>query len=85
MKIIVRAKAGAKKVGVERVSSPAISLFGPSTDLEVYKVSVKEPPVDGKANQAISRALAEHFDVAPSCVHLVSGQSAKRKIFEIDQ
>ncbi|MEK7106146.1 MAG: DUF167 domain-containing protein [Patescibacteria group bacterium] len=85
MRITVRAKASAKKPGVEKVSSPAISLFGTRTEPDIYKVSVKEAPVDGRANQAIIRALSEYFDVAPSCVHLVSGQSAKRKVFEIDQ
>lgn len=84
MRIIVKAKAGAKKEMVERVTSPDISLFGHQAEMEIYKVSVKEPPVDGRANNAIVRVLAQHFGVAPSMVRIVSGQSAKRKIFEID-
>jgi len=50
-----------------------------------YKVWVKEPPIDGKANDAIVRVLAEYFVVAKSHIRLVSGQTSKQKTFEIGQ
>ena len=53
------------------------------TDDGTFVVSVKEPPRDGKANEAISRALAKHFDITAQQVVLVSGFSSRQKIFEI--
>ncbi len=85
MKIIVHAKPRSKKVSVERVTQPTFEYGAEDmTDvLTVYKVSITEPPIDGKANKAIIKALADYFDVAPSLVRLVSGSSTKHKIFEI--
>jgi uncharacterized protein YggU (UPF0235/DUF167 family) len=51
--------------------------------LVVYKVSVREAPVAGQANEAITRALAKYFDVAPARIKLITGQTAKQKLFEI--
>ena len=48
-----------------------------------FVVSVKEPPIDGRANWAIARAIAEHFGVSPSRASIISGQSSKNKILEI--
>jgi len=87
MKIIVKAKTKAKIEKVERVEQPALDLNmagSEKTKLVTYRVSVKEAPVAGKANEAIIRALAEYFDTAPSRVRLVTGQSSKQKIFEIE-
>ena len=53
------------------------------TEMVTYKVSVKEAPVNGQANEGIIKVLAEYFDTAPSRVKLVSGQSSKQKVFEI--
>jgi len=71
MKIFVKAKPNSKKECVEKVSETNLI------------VAVKEPPVKGRANTAIQRALAEYFKVFPSQVVLVSGFSSKNKIFEI--
>lgn len=49
------------------------------------KVSVNAPPVDGKANRRVVELLAEHFGVAKSKVELVSGASAKKKIFRVGE
>lgn len=46
-------------------------------------VWVKEAPEDGKANDAVVRAIAEHFDVAPSRVKIIRGASGRKKIVEI--
>lgn len=84
MRIIVKAKTRAREEKVEIISQSPLDFGGGESKLEVYKVSVKEPPVSGRANQAITKALAKHFDVSPSKVMLTSGQTAKQKIFEID-
>ena len=46
-----------------------------------FVVSVKEPPIDGRANWAIARAVAEHFGVSPSRVNIISGQTSKIKFW----
>lgn len=48
-----------------------------------YIVSVKEPPVKGKANKAIIKALANFFDVSQSKIHIIHGEKSKQKIIEI--
>jgi uncharacterized protein (TIGR00251 family) len=53
-------------------------------ETKVYKVSVKESPVDGKANEAIIRLLAEYFGTRTCDVRIVSGHTSKRKIVEVD-
>jgi uncharacterized protein len=52
-------------------------------DGSVYVVRVKEPPVEGKANKAVLRLLARHFEVSESRVRIVSGFSSKNKIVEV--
>jgi uncharacterized protein (TIGR00251 family) len=83
MKIIVKVKPNSKKELVERVGQPTLDLPDSRPEMVEYKVSVKEPPVGGKANEAIIKALAKYFDVAPSLVELVSGTISKKKIFKI--
>ncbi|MEK7162751.1 MAG: DUF167 domain-containing protein [Patescibacteria group bacterium] len=71
MKIFIKAKPNSKKEFVEKISETH------------FTVSVKEPPLQGKANAAITKALAEYFNIAPSAVRLISGFSSKQKVFEI--
>ena len=83
MKIIVKAKPKAKVEKVERVEQPSLNFENKSAELVVYKVSVKEAPIGGKANDAVIRALAKYFETSPSRIRLISGQTSKQKIFEI--
>lgn len=53
---------------------------GPDGELTIY---VRERAVDGKANEAVIRLLAEHFGVPKSRVVLVSGATARVKRFRI--
>ncbi len=71
MKIFVKAKPNAKEEKVEKVD-----------DLN-YTVSVKEPPIKGKANEAIRNALAVYFKTGSSCVKIVAGHTSRNKIIEI--
>ncbi|OGY78699.1 MAG: hypothetical protein A3B74_04700 [Candidatus Kerfeldbacteria bacterium RIFCSPHIGHO2_02_FULL_42_14] len=72
MKIFVKVKPNARAEQIEQI------------DDTHFHVAVQEPPVDGRANHAIARALATHFNVAPSSVQLISGFSSKQKIFSIE-
>ncbi|MBI1907007.1 MAG: YggU family protein [Rhodocyclales bacterium] len=46
---------------------------------DALKLRLAAPPVDGKANAALCRFLAEYCGVAKSSVTLVSGQSSRAK------
>lgn len=71
VKIFVKAKPSAKETRVERI------------DDTHFDVSVKEPPINGLANRAIIKALADHFHVSNSEIGLVSGFASKQKMFEV--
>lgn len=47
-------------------------------------IYVKEPAIDGKANNAAIAALAEYYKVAKSCIQLKKGQTSRFKTFLID-
>lgn len=51
--------------------------------LETYHVYVNQPPLKGKANQAVIEALTDYFGVKKRNVSLLSGHTSKHKIFEI--
>jgi len=71
MRIFVKAKPSSREEKVEKI------------DEQNYVVSVKEPPVKGKANEAIRNALAVYFKTASSRVKIVSGFSSRNKTIEI--
>lgn len=71
MKISIQAKPNAREEKVEEI------------DPTNFIVAVKGPPVQGRANEAIQKALAKHFKVAPSRLRLISGFSSRQKVFEI--
>lgn len=54
-----------------------------SQEGESFIVKVKEPPREGKANQAVIKLLAEHFGVPQSQVRILSGFRSKNKVIEI--
>jgi len=53
--------------------------------LGALHVYVSPPPLEGKANKAVTESLASHFKISKSRVKLVKGEKAKLKIFDIDQ
>ncbi|UCF80251.1 MAG: DUF167 domain-containing protein [Acidobacteriota bacterium] len=71
MKISLHVKPRSKEEHVERSADGS------------YVVRVKEPPVEGRANDAVRRALARHFGVAPSRVRVLRGHKGRRKVAEI--
>jgi uncharacterized protein (TIGR00251 family) len=70
MKIQVKVKPNSRTEEVSRESNSLI-------------VKVKEPPKEGKANQAVLRLLAEHFGVPQSQVRILSGSKSKNKVVEV--
>lgn len=71
--IFVKIKSRAKEESIEKI------------DGMHFSISVKEPPKEGKANEAVRRVLAEYFDVVFSRVRLISGFSSRQKKFEIQR
>lgn len=71
MKITVKVKPSAREVHVKKLNESS------------YEVTVKEPPVGGRANAAIREAIAEHFGVPYIKVKIISGWTSRQKILEI--
>ena len=71
MKIFIKAKSNSKKESIKKFSETN------------FEICVKEPPVRGLANAAITKALARHFDVPLSAVKIISGHTSRQKIVEI--
>ncbi len=51
-------------------------------DATHFIVSVKAPPIEGKANAAVVRLLARHLGVSQDALTLRSGATGKQKVFE---
>ncbi len=72
MKIIVKVKPKAKFTKIEKQADGS------------FEVWVKESPVEGKANEAVMKALAEFLGVSKNTVRIIKGAKSKNKAFVID-
>ena len=72
MRIFVDVKPKAKEEKIEKI------------DDTHFKVWVREPPKDGKANMAVIKALTEYFNISWTDILLISGASSRRKVFQIE-
>ncbi|MCV7380922.1 hypothetical protein BST11_12570 [Mycobacterium alsense] len=70
--VVVTVKPGSRK-------GPLVET-GPDGELTIY---VREPAVDGKANAAVTRLLADHLGLPKSRVALVSGATSRQKRFRV--
>lgn len=50
---------------------------------EALKIRLAAPPVDGKANDALLRFIAERLELPRAAVVLKSGQSSRHKVVEV--
>lgn len=50
---------------------------------DALKIRLAAPPVDGKANEALLKFLAEVLHLPKSAVTLKSGQTSRRKVLEV--
>jgi uncharacterized protein YggU (UPF0235/DUF167 family) len=51
---------------------------------DVFRISVTAPADEGRANMAVTEALAEALGVAKSRLSLVRGATARDKVFRLD-
>jgi len=77
MKILVFAKPGARRADIKKMEN-----LMPGFDAS-FSIAVKEPAEDGRANQAIEKALAEYFGTPVSSVRIMTGRTARRKVLLI--
>jgi uncharacterized protein (TIGR00251 family) len=70
-KLSVTVKPNARHAVVEQISAAE------------FRVSVRAPAQDGKANRAVIEALAEFLSLPKSTLNIVSGQAARKKIVQI--
>jgi len=75
LRVVVRVRPGSSRTSVGGRHGEA--------EPPVLLVRVTAPPVDGRANAAVCRALADAFGVRTSAVSLVSGAAARTKVLEI--
>lgn len=59
------------------------SVIGPLADQ--LKIAVQAPPVDGKANEALLRWLAQTLGVKKAQLTLVSGQTSRDKRVRVEK
>jgi uncharacterized protein len=69
----VRAQPGAKKTAI-------LGTFGEG-DAAQLKIAVQAPPIEGRANEALTTFLAKTFGIPKSSVELVSGELSRSKVF----
>lgn len=50
----------------------------------ILQAKVSAPPVDGKANRALCRLVAERAGLAPSRVSVVRGEKSRQKVLLVE-
>ncbi len=70
--LTVRVQPGARK-------SRVVGKLG-----DLWKIAVRAPPVDGKANAAVLEFLSEVLDVQRSTVNVKSGSTSRTKTIAIE-
>ena len=49
----------------------------------VWLAQLKSPPIDGKANEALVKFLAKHYNVNKSRVEVIKGHKSRNKVVKI--
>ncbi len=78
MKITVKISPNSKQ---DHVKEGGINAYGN----RLLKVRTTASAQDGKANEALIKILAEYFDVKKTAIKIISGETARLKLIEIDK
>ena len=68
MKLFVTVKPNAKQNTVQQ------------TDETHFRISVKSPPQEGRANEAVIQVLSDYFGAPKSRFLMIQGKQAKHKV-----
>jgi uncharacterized protein len=79
--MIATEKDGALTLDI--VVQPRASREGVTLKDDRLKVAVTAPPVDGKANEAVIRALAEALGIPRTSIDILRGDTGRRKTVRI--
>ena len=71
--LAVRAQPGARRTAIT-------GLYGEGQAAQL-KIAVNAPPIEGRANEALTAFLAETFSISKSAVQLTSGELSRSKVF----
>ncbi|NEO28589.1 MAG: DUF167 domain-containing protein [Kamptonema sp. SIO4C4] len=71
MKKVVKVKPNAKQQSLQEQADGSL------------RISLKSPPVGGKANQELIKLLAKTYGVSQSQIIIKHGQTGKQKLIEI--
>jgi uncharacterized protein len=68
---------------IDIVVQPRASRDAVTLEDDRLKVSVTAPPVDGKANEAVTRTLAETLGIPRTSIDILRGDTGRRKTVRI--
>lgn len=71
--LAVRAQPGAKKTAITGV-------YGEGAAAQL-RIAVQAPPLEGRANSALTAFLAETFGLPKNAVELMTGELSRSKVF----
>lgn len=77
MRVFARVQPNSRVVKVEEIKTSL-------GNAKQFFIRVREKPINGMANKAVLRALAEHFKIPAYKIKLISGSSHKEKVFEVE-
>lgn len=76
-------KIGDKSININVKVVPNSSRNSITAEDEYIKIKLTAPPVDNKANTAITEFLAKQLKVSKTSVTIISGQTSKNKIISL--
>lgn len=71
MKIFLKVKLNSKTIKVNKIDE---------THFEVW---IKEPPIQGRANEAVIKELAKYFGISLSRFKIIAGRANRQKVIKI--
>jgi len=77
MKLAIKVTSNAKQ---DHVKEGGVNAYGN----RVLKIKTVATPQDGKANEAVIKILAQYFKIKQSAIKILSGETARLKLVEIE-
>ncbi len=71
--LAVRAQPGARRTAIA-------GIYGEGAAAQL-KVAVQAPPLEGRANEALIKFLAEKFSLPKNSVEMIAGKGSRSKVF----